>query len=284
MGSADDLLSQRFSVKRVVDGHSERVLDEVATEQPLQIRIGYWFKDVHANESLAVTMRTPGDDRELAAGFLLAEGVITSANEIDSIRLLGADPSFGAKPSNEIAVELARGIDFEAWRLARVSFANSSCGLCGKRSREAIAQHAPPLAENFRVDRSLIMKLPQLLRQHQEGFAKTGGLHAAALVDGTGRIEAAFEDIGRHNALDKLIGATLLRDRIPLADRLILLSSRSSFELVQKALMAGAPILATVGAPSSLAIEAAREHGLTLIGFIHDGQFNLYSGEWRIDS
>jgi FdhD protein len=278
MTEASDLI-RRFSVKRVNENHSERILDDVANEEPLEMRISYWFKDVQMFESLAVTMRTPGHDREFAAGFLLSEGVIRSREDLSDLRSLGTDPS------NELLAELSRNVDFDAWKLNRSSVVNSSCGICGKRAREAIASQIPPqINGNLRVDRSLISKLPDLLRERQEGFAKTGGLHAAALVNGAGEIEAVFEDIGRHNALDKLIGDCVLNNRISLQNHLLFLSSRSSFELVQKTLMAGAPILATVGGPSSLAIETAREHSLTLIGFIRGGHFNIYSGEWRIDS
>jgi FdhD protein len=276
---SDRLLVRRFSVKRVDDADSRRILDHVANEEPLEMRISYWFKDARISESLAVTMRTPGHDRELTAGFLLSEGVIRTRADIVELRSLGPDPS------NEIVAELAKNVDFEAWRLTRSGIVNSSCGICGKRTREAIAtQLPPPTSGNLRVHRSLITRLPELLRARQEGFGKTGGLHAAALVNDAGAVEAVFEDIGRHNALDKLIGHCVLNDRIPLENYLLFLSSRSSFELVQKSIMAGAPILATVGGPSSLAIEAAREHSLTLIGFIRDGHFNIYSGEWRIDS
>jgi FdhD protein len=275
----DSDLVRRFDVKRVNDTHSERVLDDVANEEPLEMRISYWFKDVRTSESLSVTMRTPGHDRELAVGFLLSEGVIRSRHDLFELR------SLGTAPSNEVLAELSKNVDFEAWRLTRSSIVNSSCGICGKRTREAIAGQVPrPINGNLRVGRSLITKLPELLRERQEGFAKTGGLHAAALVNASGEMEAVFEDIGRHNALDKLIGHCVLSDIVPLENHLLFLSSRSSFELVQKAVMAGASILATVGGPSSLAIETAREHSLTLIGFIRGGHFNVYSGEWRIDS
>jgi FdhD protein len=271
-------LLRRFSVKRVDGRHSERIVDDVAHEEPLEMRISYWFKDRQISESLAVTMRTPGHDRELTAGLLLSEGVIRSREDLFELRSLGTDPS------NEIVAALSKNVDFEAWRLARSSIVNSSCGICGKRTRDAIAAQVPrPLNGNLRVHHSSITKLPELLRERQEGFAKTGGLHAAALVNAAGEIETVFEDIGRHNALDKLIGQCVLKAQIPLENHLLFLSSRSSFELVQKAVMAGASGLATVGGPSSLAIEAARQHSLTLIGFIRSGHFNIYSGEWRVD-
>jgi FdhD protein len=272
-------LIRRFTVKRVNEGRSEQILDDVANEEPLAMRISYWFKDVQISQNLSVTMRTPGHDRELAAGFLFSEAVIHNRADLFELRSLGPDPS------NEIVAELSKDVDFEAWKLTRSGIVNSSCGICGKRTLEAIAREVRrPINEKLRVDRVFITKLPDLLRERQQGFARTGGLHAAALVNGAGEIESVFEDIGRHNALDKLIGHCVLNDRIPLYDYLVFLSSRSSFELVQKAATAGAPILATVGGPSSLAIEAAREHSLTLIGFIRAGHFNVYSGEWRIAS
>jgi FdhD protein len=272
-------LIRRFNVKRIHDGASDRIVDTVAAEEPLEIRVGYWFKETRISGSLSVTMRTPGHDRELAAGFLLAEGIIHGREQLADLRNLGTDPS------NEIIAELAKDVDFEVWRLARNTLVSSSCGICGKRTREAIVQEAPdPMHDNFGIDASLVAALPRLLAGYQEGFAQTGGLHAAALVTRSGVVEKVFEDIGRHNALDKLIGWCVLEGRIPLNDNLLFLSSRSSFELIQKAVMAGAPMLATVGGPSSLAIDAAREHGITLAGFVRDNRFNVYSGEWRINS
>ena len=277
MQSAESSLVRCYSVKRVQRGESERIVDTVAVEEPLDIRVTYWFKDTQLSQSLAVTMRTPGDDRELAAGFLLSEGIIRDSSDIGGLRQLGTEPS------NEIVAELARSVDFESWRAARTSFVSASCGICGKRSREALETQIPARAEDqFRLSASVIEKLPDLLRQHQAGFSQTGGLHAAALVTSNGAVERVFEDIGRHNALDKLIGHAVLTKRIPLVDSILFLSSRSSFELIQKAAMAGAPALATVGGPSSLGIEAAREYGITLIGFVRENRFNIYSGDWRI--
>ncbi len=273
-----DLSVRRFSIQRVDEARSERFLDHVAAEEPLEIRINYWFKDAKRSQSLAVTMRTPGHDRELAAGFLLSEGIIQSTNQLTGLRSLGGDSS------NEVIAELSKDVDVDTWRLARNSFVSSSCGICGKRSREAIARELPRLEPaDIRVPASTITKLSDSLREHQQGFSKTGGLHAAALFSGEGRLEIAFEDIGRHNALDKLTGHCLLNNRIPLKESLVFMSSRSSFELVQKAIAAGVPVLATVGSSSSLAIEAARDYGLTLIGFVRGSHFNVYSGEWRID-
>jgi FdhD protein len=223
-------------------------------------------------------MRTPGHDRALVAGLLLSEGVIRGSEDLSALRPLGSEPS------NEILAELSRGVDFEAWRVARNGFVSSSCGVCGKRSREALPPAPVSVGEdNLRIDAAFIEKLPNLLIEKQQGFAQTGGLHAAALVTREGVVEAVFEDIGRHNALDKLLGWSVLNNGIPLRDHILFLSSRSSFELIQKAAMAGAPLLATVGGPSSLAIETARAQGITLVGFVREARFNVYSGDWRIN-
>jgi FdhD protein len=224
-------------------------------------------------------MRTPGHDREFAAGYLLTEGIIEQREDIVEIRTIGVEPS------NEILVELAENVDVDTWMLTRNGPLNASCGICGKRSVEALSKQVRPLGDSgLRITPKLVESLPALLRSHQDGFGQTGGLHAAALVSSEGSLESAFEDIGRHNALDKLIGCELLRGGTPLSDRVLFLSSRSSFELVQKAMMAGAPVLATVGGPSSLAIDMARSYGLTLIGFVRGERFNVYSGEWRLNS
>ncbi len=279
METGESSLVRRFSVHRISNAETERVVDTVAAEEPLEIRVSYWFKDARIADSLALTMRTPGHDRELAAGFLFSEGIIRERANILELRPLGCEPS------NEIAAELSKEVEIESWRLARSTFVNSSCGVCGKRSREAMPQ--PPSDhsdEGFRIDAALIASLPRLVGREQQGFAKTGGLHAAALVNSAGVVEQVFEDIGRHNALDKLIGWCVLNGRVPLVESLLFLSSRSSFELIQKTVMAGAPVLATVGGPSSLAIETARQYGVTLLGFVRDERFNIYSGEWRINS
>ena len=278
MDTSEASLVRRFSVKRVEQSGTERVMDTVAAEEPLEIRVRHWVKEAPASESLAVTMRTPGHDRELAVGFLVSEGIARNRRDIVDLRALGTEPS------NEIVVELAKDVDFESWRAARSTLISSSCGICGKRNQAAVAQEIPPrAADRLHVTRSLIERLPALVARAQRGFAQTGGLHAAALICAEGELVRVFEDIGRHNALDKLIGWVLLEDRLPLQDEILFLSSRSSFELLQKCAMSGARVLATVGGPSSLAIEAAREFGITLIGFVRDGRFNIYSGEWRID-
>lgn len=280
MAESFSTLTRKFDIERIENGSAARMSDVVAAEEPLQIRIQYRFKDVVKTAPLAMAMRTPGNDRELATGLLMSEGIVTSSSDIIEIRPLGAEPC------NEILVELAGNVDVDEWMLARSGPLNASCGICGKRSIDAISLHARPLPRDPDrwITTKLISSLPPLLRSHQEGFGKTGGLHAAALVSDRGEIESAFEDIGRHNALDKLIGHELLRGRTPLSRRILFLSSRSSYELVQKAVLSGAPVLATVGGPSSLAIETARAFGLTLIGFVRDQRFNVYAGDWRLKS
>lgn len=279
MEEAEQLEVRRVSVKRIRRSGPERLLDEVPVEEPLSIRVSHWFKDVQAAESLSVTMRTPGHDRELVAGFLFAEGIVQYARDLVELRALGGEPS------NEILAVLAKGVDFESWRAARAGLLTSSCGVCGKRTREAITQPFPSSAnDGFRVSAALMDTLPALLAERQRGFRATGGLHAAALTTPGGAIEAVFEDIGRHNALDKLIGCAFLNGTLPWRDRIVFLTSRGSFELVQKAAAAGAPVLATVGGPSSLAIDTARDCQMTLIGFLREARFNIYSADWRIHS
>ncbi len=279
MDTAVSALVRQVGVKRIAGGEETRTTDSVAVEEPLEIRVQHWFKGVQRAENLALMMRTPGHDYELAAGFLLSEAIVQNPRDIVQIRTLGGDGS------NELLVELSTEVDMEAWRTSRSTFVSSSCGICGKRSAQALQEALPSLsAQNgFQIDAARINRLPALLAAHQKAFAATGGLHAAALVQSDGSISQVFEDIGRHNALDKLIGSQFLSGHTPLAGRILFLSSRSSFELVQKAAAAGAPVLATVGSPSSLAIESARACGLTLLGFVRQDRFNIYSGDWRIN-
>ncbi len=255
------------------------MVDTVVVEEPLEIRIAFWFKQARLTESLAVTMRTPGHEEELAAGFLVSEGVAANRADILEIRRLGTGDR-----CNEVHVELAPHLDVEDWRLRRSTLLNSACGVCGKKALESIPDTAPAATGEFSIDANFVRKLPGMLEQHQNVFHTTGGLHAAALVESVRGVRVVFEDIGRHNALDKLIGHCFLNGELPLSDSLIFMTSRGSFELVQKALAAGSPALATIGAPSSLAIELARERHMTLVGFIRQDQFNVYSGEWRINS
>lgn len=255
------------------EGVVRSVQDSLAAEEPLEIRVG--------GKPLTVTMRTPGNDLELAAGFLLTEGIIESREQVASIR--AAIPLNGAR-SNVIEVELKeRG--FDPGELQRNFFAASSCGICGKATIEAIRRRdLTALERGFEIDAELLCRLPEILRTEQEVFSRTGGLHAAALFSDDGELLGAREDIGRHNAVDKIIGWALMERRIPLSRQVMVVSGRGGFEIVQKALSAGIPILASVSAPSSLAVKLAREFGITLVGFLRGRRFVVYSGEFRIVS
>lgn len=263
-------------MRRYSPDATEHLADAVAVEEPLEILLSYSFKDTRRTESAAVTLRTPGNEAELALGFLLSEGIIGDIGDVAEVRTLGSGDA------NEILVELQPNVDVESWHLRRATLLTSACGLCGKRTRESIPASEININSDAHISAELLYRLPSLLRVQQQGFSATGGLHAAALVEPDGVISAMFEDIGRHNALDKLIGYCLRHRQIPLSRQALLLSSRGSFELVQKAVAAGCGILATIGAPSSLAIEFAAERNLTLIGFLRDGHFNVYSGDSRV--
>jgi FdhD protein len=251
-------------------GNVRSVQDSLAAEEPLEIRV--------AGAPLTVTMRTPGHDLELAAGFLFTEGIIASAEQIARIRAVV--PQNGTK-SNVVDVELKDTL-FDADDLRRNFFAASSCGICGKASIEAIRTRGLPHPDRaFWFDAELLCNLPEQLRAEQAVFGRTGGLHAAALFDAAGTLVVLREDIGRHNAVDKVIGWALLDGRLPLSAHVMLVSGRGGFEIVQKTLAAGIPILASVSAPSSLAVKLAREFGLTLAGFLRGKRFVIYSGEFR---
>jgi FdhD protein len=261
--------------------------DVLAIEEPLEIRLG--FPD-GTHKAISITMRTPGDDRELAAGFLFTEGILQRLDQIKQIRHCGLKigkangtvSRASALNSNTIRVDLGDGVDVDLKRLERHFYTTSSCGVCGKSSIEALQSGAARIDSELTIGSDLINRLPDILRASQHVFDQTGGLHASALFAANGELEIVREDVGRHNALDKVIGAKFLAGDTPLSDQVLLVSGRASFELVQKALMAGIPILAAVGAPSSLAVELAREYGMSLIGFVRDGRFNIYCGEERI--
>ena len=248
----------------------QAVQDVLAAEEPLEIRVN--------GIPVSVTMRTPGHDIELAAGFLLTEGIVDSRQQLAGIRVVA--PELRGN-SNAVEAELTN-CEFEASAAQRNFIAASSCGICGKASIEAIRRrglHAPD--RGFRIAPRVLTMLPELLRTRQAVFDRTGGLHAAALFDAEGSPIAVREDIGRHNAVDKLVGWAFLEGRVPLASSILLVSGRGGFEIVQKALAAGVPVLASVSAPSSLAVRLARELGLTLIGFLRGERFVVYSGEFR---
>ncbi|MBV9240405.1 MAG: formate dehydrogenase accessory sulfurtransferase FdhD [Acidobacteria bacterium] len=278
------------SIHRFDAGIEEDTTDRLAVEEPLEIRLGFDEDGKQVHRAVSITMRTPGNDGELAAGFLFTEGIISSPDEIKQIRHCGLSIGRGsgtldrakALNSNTIRVDLAGGSKVDLERLKRHFYTSSSCGVCGKSSIEALRVHADPIESDLVIDSEVIGSLPEKLREHQDVFDSTGGLHASALFDAKGELEIVREDVGRHNALDKVIGAKLLAREVPLSDTLLLVSGRASFELVQKALVAGIPILAAVGAPSSLAVELAKEFGMTLVGFVRDGRFNIYAGGHRI--
>jgi FdhD protein len=250
--------------------------DALAVEEPLEIRIGLEVDGRRTHRAVSVTMRTPGHDRELAVGFLFTEGIIAGAEDLAGVRSCGS--------GNVVRVDLRPGVAVELARLERHFYTTSSCGVCGKTSLAAVLvsvstrpREAWPI-----VGSDVIRRLPETLRAAQAVFDRTGGLHASALFDPEGRLLALREDVGRHNALDKLIGASLLEGRMSLIETILLVSGRASFELVQKAAVAGIPIVAAVGAPSSLAVDLARENGMTLVGFVSRERFNIYHGADRI--
>lgn len=282
-------------VRRIATGEEHVDFDDVlAIEEPLEIRIAWRVNGKIEHKAISITMRTPGDDGELAVGFLFTEGIIESPDQIKQIRHCGLKIGKGSSTldraaalnSNTIRVDLNEGIDIDLKRLERNFYTTSSCGVCGKSSIEALHTGVKHIAAADKpcIASALIHKLPDLLRASQDVFEQTGGLHASALFNLEGELEIVREDVGRHNALDKVIGAKFMAGETPLHDKILLVSGRASFELVQKALMAGIPILAAVGAPSSLAVELAAEFGMTLIGFVRDGRFNIYTGGARIVS
>jgi FdhD protein len=259
-------------IRRKGDGGYECVTDEVAIEEPLEMRIG--------SQALAVTMRTPGNDEELAAGFLLSEGIVRARADLRAIAPCVLPGSLG----NVINIELAPNVKFTPAATQRFGTISTSCGLCGKTSIEFIRQQLPPIdsSARVRIEERTLLELPGRLRSAQGNFSRTGGIHAAALFDLEGELVVLREDIGRHNAVDKAIGRAFLDDLLPLSNHILMVSGRSSLEIVQKALAAGIPIVAAVSAPSSLAINFARESGQTLIGFLRPPTFNVYAHIERV--
>lgn len=262
------------------DGAVRRTRDDLlAVEEPLEIRILRATDADDAAQRVAVTMRTPGADFELAAGFLYAEGLIGGAESITRIRYC----TDGPQRYNVVRVHLAPGAEWDPALLSRNFYTTSSCGVCGKASIEAaLGPSCARIDSGLRVDAALLVGLPAKLREAQRVFERTGGLHGAAQFTADGTLVRVREDVGRHNALDKLIGAALLEGELPLADSVVLVSGRLSFELVQKAARAGVPVLAGVSAPSSLAVSLAEQVGMTLAGFVRDPGFNVYTGGGRI--
>jgi FdhD protein len=263
-----EVIIQRFANGKL----GGKIADDLAVEEPLELRV--------EGRSIAVIMRTPGHDRELAAGFLLTEGVIKSAKDLFDITSCVAPA--GAGKGNAIDAALARPDLAELDKLTRHVFTSSSCGVCSKATIDAVIKHRRPLDDDLRIPARLLLSLPNKLAAAQEAFKKTGGLHACALFDAAGKLLAAREDVGRHNALDKLLGWALLARLTPLRGHLVLLSGRVSFEMMQKAHAAGVPVVAAISAPTSLAVEFAQESGQTLAAFVRGRSLNLYAGAERV--
>ncbi|MEV6952513.1 formate dehydrogenase accessory sulfurtransferase FdhD [Streptomyces sp. NPDC051183] len=280
-------VTERRRVVRIRSGVAGARPDTLVAEEPLEIRLN--------GKPLAITMRTPGDDFALAVGFLVSEGVLGSAADVRAVTYcegatdrgpLPVAAGGGSNTYNVVNVQLGAGVPLPDITLERNVYTTSSCGLCGKASLDAVrtASRFPGLAADpVRVSADLLSELPDRLRAAQKVFDRTGGLHAAALFSATGELLDVREDVGRHNAVDKIIGRALQAGRLPLAGAVLLVSGRASFELAQKAVMAGIPILAAVSAPSSLAVDLALETGLTLVGFLRGRDMNIYAGEQRID-
>ncbi len=270
-------VTERRRVTRIRGGAVSARPDTLVAEEPMEIRLN--------GRPIAVTMRTPGDDFALAAGFLVSEGVLASAADVRSIVYCAGAREDGTNTYNVVDVQLAPGVAVPDITLERNVYTTSSCGLCGKASLDAVRTTARfPIADTppVRVSPALLAGLPDRLRAAQKVFATTGGLHAAALFAEDGELLDVREDVGRHNAVDKLVGRALREDLLPLDRAVLLVSGRASFELAQKAVMAGIPVLAAVSAPSSLAVDLAAETGLTLVGFLRGADMNVYAGEHRI--
>ena len=260
-------------IRRKQDGSFEYHRDDLTVEEPLEIRI--------ASKTVATTMRTPGHDEELAAGFLLSEGIVETHDKINKF----SRPAAARNRENILAVKFAGGVKVKLSSTKRFGTISSSCGICGKESIAAIRQDFPPIvsAKDVRIDIEALLSLPTLLRKLQGEFARTGGIHAAGIFDLGGKLKVLREDIGRHNAVDKVIGRAFLDQQLPLDRHVLLVSGRASFEIMQKALSAGIPIVASVSAPSTLAMEFARESNQTLIGFLRPPSFNIYSHIERVN-
>ncbi len=271
-------VTARRPVLRVADGTSTRRPDTLVVEEPLEVRVG--------GRALAVTMRTPGDDFDLVAGFLATEGVLRTPEDLAGLRYCGgAEPgSPGGGTYNVVDADLAPGTPPPDPSVERAFYTTSSCGVCGKASLDAVrvAVRHDLAADPVRVDPALLTGLPDRLREQQRVFDRTGGLHAAGLFAPDGELLCLREDVGRHNAVDKVVGWAVRQGRLPLTGLVLQVSGRLSFELVQKAAVAGVPVLSAVSAPSSLAVDLAQELGMTLVGFVRDGRLNAYAGEHRL--
>jgi FdhD protein len=269
----------RTRVRVVEDGKTRVRPDTLATEEPMEIRLLTGGE----RQTVAITMRTPGADFELAAGFLYGEGIVTSSDDIAKISYCVDADLDAAQQYNIVNVELRGGREYDLRPLERHFYTSSACGVCGKASLEQLELRGCPVAlPGPEVSAETLYSLPEKLREAQGLFDATGGLHAAALFDGEGNLVALREDVGRHNATDKLVGWALLENRLPLSGHLVMVSGRSSFEILQKCLTAGVPFVCAISAPSSLAVDVAREFGMTLVGFLRERRFNVYAGHERV--
>ena len=268
--------SQIIRLTKMRGNLRESIEDSVAVEEPLEIRLGYQSGGKRQTSSISITMRTPGDDEELATGFLFTESIIRSPDDVAIVKPCSGD--------NTVRVELEDGVAVDLDRLQRHFYTSSSCGVCGKASLDALRatglETTPAIPGQF--SREVLVAIPGRLRARQDTFAETGGLHAAAAFGSDGELLIVREDVGRHNAVDKVVGALFRAGRLPAQELGLIVSGRASFELMQKAVVAGMPLLAAVSAPSSLAVELAREFNVTLIGFLRGDTFNVYAGEERI--
>ncbi|MDP9393414.1 MAG: formate dehydrogenase accessory sulfurtransferase FdhD [Actinomycetota bacterium] len=269
-------VTARRSVVRVSDGRTVRRPDTLAVEEPLEIRVG--------GRSFAVTMRTPGHDFDLAVGFLVGEGVVRRTEDVLTARYCAGTAEDGTNTYNVVDVALAEGVAPPSASLERSTYVSSSCGVCGKASLDAVrtVSSYDLAGDDVVLDPDVLVSLPERLREGQQVFDRTGGLHAAGLFDRAGTLLCLREDVGRHNAVDKVVGWALREGRLPLRGHVLQVSGRASFELAQKTVMAGVPVLSAVSAPSSLAVDLAAEAGLTLAGFVRGGSFNLYAGAARV--
>lgn len=272
-----------IQIKKFDDTKVTSALDQVAIEEPLEIQLCSETEALSAAKSISVTMRTPGHDEDLAMGFLFTESIIHSAEDVKSIDVVGeTDQESGSK--NIVRVSIKPSIEIDSDMLTRHFYTTSSCGVCGKASIEAIYNKGcQAIKSKFSIRRSALIALPAKLREQQIIFGKTGGLHAAALFNTHGEIILVREDVGRHNAVDKIIGAMLRRKKLLANEMGIIVSGRTSFELMQKTIVAGIPMLAAVSAPSSLAIALAKKFNITLVGFLRNNKFNVYSNSRRIN-
>ena len=277
--------SYEFATIQKVSGSGPAVpaSDQLAAEEPLEIRVGYEIAGQRQHRTLSVTMRTPGHDEELAAGFLLTEGIIQEKHDLLGI-IPCPDVQKAEEAGNVVRAELAAHVKVDFAAMERHFYTSSSCGVCGKTSIDAVRTASCPVlpASGPYLRYAVVHQLPEKLRAAQTGFEQTGGQHASALFTPEGALLLLREDVGRHNALDKVIGAALLAGWLPLHHHILLVSGRVSFELVQKAAAAGIGVLAAVGAPSSLAIQAAESFGMTVLGFVRNERFNIYSHGWRL--